>query len=183
MQKKDNEGATAETIEKFAIYPKYVSNMLLQVALEKKDLVAFGESFAELRSSCGKLFPTQGLADAILAMSRFDSSKDVALEVDFLPVAARTRLVESKLYGAFMGNIFEAHLESIKADRQSSGPQRLKAGVKLLTQKPEHDELLFAKAILGSLPNETEQLKFLLGNPEKHFAWLQDAQLSKYMWV
>ena len=84
MQKKDNEGATAETIEKFAIYPKYVSNMLLQVALEKKDLVAFGESFAELRSSCGKLFPTQGLADAILAMSRFDSSKDVALEVEFL---------------------------------------------------------------------------------------------------
>ena len=106
-------------------------------------------------------------------MSKFKDGQ-AALDIDFLQVASRTRLVESALYSAFMKNLFDGRSAFLRGQHDAALMNRLADIDKLLTQRPDHTELLFAKTMFGSLEHVQDQLKFLAGNAEEHFAWLQE---------
>eukprot|EP00438_Fugacium_kawagutii_P033938 Skav225795 [mRNA] locus=scaffold396:88026:89950:+ [translate_table: standard] len=173
-----DKGATVESLENFRVYPKYVANMLLDCALTKEQLQSFASAFSELRKTCQSLFPVRGLADAFVSMAEFDPTEDKPLDIDFLNMASRTKLVQSTLYKSFVQAAQVLKVASLKKDTKKSSSERLRAVEKILSVEPENEELQFAKTLFSTL-GRSELLNFLGGDAEKHFAWLEDRQ---YEW-
>lgn len=85
----------AEKLGGFRVFPKYVCTMLLDCQLDMVQLQCFAEAFKELRQTCEALFPQKGLADALVSMADYNPEGQDVLDIDFLPVASRARLVRS----------------------------------------------------------------------------------------
>lgn len=166
-------GATVESLENFRAYPKYVANMLLESALAQEQLQSFARAFAELRCACEALFPVRGLADAFVSMAEFNPLEEKPLDIDFLSMASRTKLVQSKLYQNFVQAAQLSKVTALKKDSKKSCSERLASVEKILMVGPGNLELQFAKTLFSSL-GRSELLSFLCGDAEKHFSWLED---------
>ena len=172
MKKKMADGATEVDVKNFSVYPKYVANMMLDHEMAPSVLKSFAAAFGELRSCCSILFPVQGLADAFVAMSSFDPKKGDELQIDFLSVAARTRLVQSKCYAAFVQGVFEQKLGDVKSDVEAPDAERKEKVDALLASREDHAELLFAATVLEQKLGQYDMVKYLFSS-QNHFPWLQ----------
>lgn len=172
MKKKMADGATEVDVKNFSVYPKYVANMMLDHEMAPSVLKSFAAAFGVLRSCCSILFPVQGLADAFVAMSSFDPKKGDELQIDFLSVAARTRLVQSKCYAAFVQGVFEQKLGDVKSDVEAPDAERKEKVDALLASREDHAELLFAATVLEQKLGQYDMVKYLFSS-QNHFPWLQ----------
>ena len=95
MKSEMQKDVCVEKLNGFRIFPKYVCTMLLDCQLDMAQLRCFASAFKELRQACEALFPQKGLADALVSMAEYNPEGQDVLDIDFLPVASRARLVRS----------------------------------------------------------------------------------------
>ena len=116
------------------------------------------------------VFPT--ILTDVLNVNVFDPKKGDELQIDFLSVAARTRLVQSKCYAAFAQGVFEQKLGDVKSEVEAPDAERKAKVDALLASREDHAELLFAATVLEQKLGQYDMVKYLFSS-QNHFPWLQ----------